>query len=238
MLFLSQWIGSWLWTMYRWRRVSRFGTRALLRLPRIDRGLGHYGFMSVGPIHWAARGAEGVVIALDFSSTRWATFFALSLFGFLLRPAAALPAVVYRGLPCLRPWYIGRAFSYSFLSNSMPLITSKRARVLALHLILPGRWPAPALGMRHSRAGTAVAQRFDFVARRFDFCAGHGNLFFLPPTLRRRGSAQGVSAAGSLPPLLALDWPSCWPFGQAPACPFECARVVVFYNYFERSWFC
>jgi hypothetical protein len=66
--------------MYRWRRVSRFGTRALLRLPRIDRGLGHYGFMSVGPIHWAARGAEGVVIALDFSSTRWATFFALFLF--------------------------------------------------------------------------------------------------------------------------------------------------------------
>ena len=40
----------------------------------------------------------------------------------------------------------------------MPLITSKRARVLALHLALPGRWPAPALGMRHSRAGTAVAQ--------------------------------------------------------------------------------
>ena len=71
--------------MYRWRRVSRFGTRALLRLPRIDRGLGHYGFMSVGPIHWAARGAEGVVIALDFSSTRWATFFALSLFYFLLQ---------------------------------------------------------------------------------------------------------------------------------------------------------
>ena len=25
-------------------------------------------------------------------------------------------------------------------------------------LALPGRWPAPALGMRHSRAGTAVAQ--------------------------------------------------------------------------------
>ena len=122
--------------------------------------------------------------------------------------------------------------------NSMPCIPSKRARVLALHLSLPGRWPAPALGMRHSRAGTAVAQRFDFVARRFDFCAGHGNLFFLPPTLRRRGSAQGVSAAGSLPPLLALDWPSCWPFGQALARPFVCARVVVFYNYFGRSWFC
>ena len=225
--------------MCRWRRCVALGMRALLRLPRADRGLGHDG-NACGLIQFAER-----LVALRESSSPSTPvrhvgrrFFALSLFGFLLRPAAALPAVVYRGLPCLRPWYIGRAFSYSFLSNSMPLITSKRARVLALHLILPGRWPAPALGMRHSRAGTAVAQRFDFVARRFDFCAGHGNLFFLPPTLRRRGSAQGVSAAGSLPPLLALDWPSCWPFGQALARPFVCARVVVFYNYFGRSWFC
>ena len=90
----------------------------------------------------------------------------------------------------------------------MPLITSKRARVLALHLALPGRWPAPALGMRHSRAGTAVAQalrlrsatlRFfaldtaiSFPPRRGSgaqtskrgasiFCAGHGNLFTSHP---------------------------------------------------------
>ena len=76
--------------------------------------------------------------------------------------------------------------------NSMPCIPSKRARVLALHLSLPGRWPAPALGMRHSRAGTAVAQRFDFEAQRFDFCAGHGNLFF-PPT---HPTTQGICAGG------------------------------------------
>ena len=81
-------------------------------------------------------------------------------------------------------------------------------------------------------------RRSDFEARRFDFLRWTRQSLYLPPTLRRRGSAQGVSAAGSLPPLLALDWPSCWPSGQAPACPCECARVVVFYNYFERSWFC
>jgi hypothetical protein len=189
-------------------------------------------------ICWAARGAEGVVIALDFSSTRWATFFALFLFCFFYYKSGwTLPATLYRGLPCSCPWYIRSCLLFLPSVNSMPLITSKRARVLALHLALPGRWPAPALGMRHSRAGTAVAQALRLRSATLRFFA-LDTAIFLPPTLRRRGSAQGVSAAGSLPPLLALDWPSCWPFGQAPACPFECARVVVFYNYFERSWFC
>ena len=38
---------------------------------------------------------------------------------------------------------------------------------------------------------------------------------------------RGYRRRGSLPPLLALDCPSCWPFGQALARPFVCARVVV-----------
>jgi hypothetical protein len=41
---------------------------------------------------------------------------------------------------------------------------------------------------------------------------------------------RGYRRRGSLPPLLALDCPSCWPFGQALVCPFVCARVVVFFN--------
>ena len=57
------------------------------------------GNMWFNSICWAARGAEGVVIALDFSSTRWATFFALFLFcSFYYMSGWTLPANLYRGL--------------------------------------------------------------------------------------------------------------------------------------------
>ena len=79
------------------------------------------------------------------------------------------------------------------------------------------------MGMRHSRAGTAVAQRFDFVARRFDFCAGHGNLLFYPPTLRRRGSAQGVSAARFLAASFGFGLPVVLAFWSSPR-PSLCVR--------------
>jgi hypothetical protein len=203
---------------------------------------------------WAARGAEGVVIALDFSSTRWATFFALSSFcSFYYMSGWTLPANLYRGLipplvhsvvPSLPPF---RQFHTAhYLQTRESVGTSPgtpRGRALsALELLSSSfTWPVAsaclgnaAFPSRDRRGSSARTSKRDASI----VCAGHGNLFYLPPTLRRRGSAQGVSAAGSLPPLLALDWPSCWPFGQAPACPFECARVVVFYNYFERSWFC
>jgi hypothetical protein len=127
--------------MYRWRRVSRFGTRALLRLPRIDRGLGHYGFMYVGPIHWAARGAEGVVIALDFSSTRWATFFALSLFYFLLQVRLRRFRPLFTGafLDCALGT-CGRAFSYSLQSvpSCRALLPSARECWHFIYLYLAG----------------------------------------------------------------------------------------------------
>ena len=101
------------------------------------------------------------------------------------------------------------------VGSSMPCIPSKRARAVALHPSLPGRWPAPALGMR-SRAGTAVAQRFDF-------CAGHGNLLFLPPTLRRRGSAQGVSAAQFLAASFGFGLSVVLAFWSSPR-PSLCVR--------------
>jgi len=47
---------------------------------------------------------------------------------------------------------------------------------------------------------------------------------------------RGYRRRGSLPPLLALDCPSCWPFGQALVRPFVCTRVVVFYNCLGRFW--
>ena len=187
---------------------------------------------------WAARGAEGVVIALDFSSTRWATFFALSSFcSFYYMSGWTLPANLYRGLilplvhsvvPSLPPFRQFHAANYLQTRESVGTSSNFTWPVASACL---GNAAFPSRDRRGSSAQTSKRDASIF-------CAGHGNLFYLPPTLRRRGSAQGVSAAGSLPPLLALDWPSCWPFGQAPACPFECARVVVFYNYFERSWFC
>ena len=226
--------------MYRWRRASRFGTRALLRLPRIDRGLGHYGFMSVGPIHWAARGAEGVVIALDFSSTRWATFFALSLFYFLLQVR----------LRRFRPFFTGAFLACALGTSVVPSPTPFNQ----FHAVHPFQaresvgtssiftWPVASACLGNAafpgrdRRGSALRLRS---SERFDFCAGHGNLLFSShPPYDAGDLRRGYRRLSSLPPLLALDCPSCWPFGQALVRPFVCARVVVFYNYFGHFWFC